>query len=875
MTRSLLSRRHLVLCFPGIACALLFLASHCAAQQPFVPAPHQPVPRLVSKRVPYPHPAMLRSVAGGLWMTDGNYKSSIYLKNNLITSALEVTPVLYFANGTRLPLAPLKLDAAGTATVSINQALADNGIAPFAQLSGYVEVEYTWPWDVLCVTIHNVDLAHSIIFNFNLGVPLIGGNILPERAAETSETLEGMWWKETKGLTGFVALSNPTQAPRSATVVVTDSLSQPIDQHTVTVSPHGTKIVELPEVQNALGVVGGISVSYQGPEDAIMVYGGLQDPAAGYSANIPFTDPPDPAEESQVTPPSTFTLAEVGLMAGIADPVMSFPAATVFTPYSVMRNASSQAISVKPSLYWMDATGPRSAQLPKVTLLAHQAASLDVLSMMTVAGLTNFSGSVNLVLDLPDSARSSLVVASGSVDKTKNYVFGVMPTLVTESESKTLSYWSVDNGDDTMVALWNPADEGQDLMFEIFFSGGHYLLPIHLGPRATRAFNISEIIRNQIPDSEGNVIPPSVHDGSAQIRGSQDAAERILVAMDASIYNVQKATCGWTCTSCNGDIGGTLEDDPFGLSYVGTKQETFISHRHDGTQHDVTSVSKWTSSNTPVATVNVGLVSGHSPGSLTLSSSFSGVLNMPYGCHSEWGGCSSHTVLVSGPGAVQPTVNIQGSPTYVYIGQDPTVTQINALFSLGNPSGGTYQWSSPDTSISFDNPAAEDVHVTAGSYSGGTNDTKITVNYTLSGQSASPASVMLTKRIFKFLAGDSVIEISAYNGPSQYGYSFNARYNVFANPGGQQVTNGSGVSTSENVTQVSSNASSTPNYGQGALNANSQLLDSLALVSGVPLPANLSIVDSQDLFVGGIYVRNNTITFTSTGVTITNNGPYN
>jgi hypothetical protein len=684
MTRSLHARRLLVLHLPRIACALLFLASYCAAQQPLVPAPHVPVPPLVSKPRPYPHPAALRSVVGGLWMTDGNYKSSIYLKNNLVTSALEVIPILYLANGTRLRLAPVKLAAAGTATLSINQSLADNGIAPYAQLSGYLEVEYTWPWDVLCVTIHNVDLAHSIIFNYNLGVSLIGGNVLPERSAETTETLEGMWWKETKDVTGFVALSNPTQVARDATVVVSDSLGKPIGQYTVSVSPHGTKLVELSELQSAAGVAGGVSVTYQGPEDAIMVYGGLQDLAAGYSANIPFTDPPDPAETSQdqSARPSTFSLAEVGLMAGLADPMMSFPAGTVFTPYSVMRNPSARSISVKPSLYWMDATGPRSSQLPPVTLPAHQSVTLDVLSMMSVAGLRTLNGSINLTLEFPESSRSSLVVASGSVDQTKNYVFGVMPSLVAESESKNLSYWSVDNGDDTMVALWNPADEEQDLVFEIFFSGGHYLLPARLGPRATRTFNISELIHNQIPDSEGNVIPPAIHEGSAQIRGSQSEAERILVAMDASIYNVQKATCGWTCTSCNGDMGGTLEDDPFSLSHVGTKQEIFISHRNDGTQHDVTSRSAWTSSNTAAATVSVGLVSGHSPGGLTLSSSFSGVTNMPYSCHNEWGGCGSHLVSGSAPGTVisvsfdsfSPNPIVKGSTASVNVTVNPAAT---------------------------------------------------------------------------------------------------------------------------------------------------------------------------------------------------------
>jgi hypothetical protein len=40
-------------------------------------------------------------------------------------------------------------------------------------------------------------------------------------------------------------------------------------------------------------------------------------------------------------------------MAGAADPMMLFPAATTFTPYSILRNVSNAPISVTPTLWWM------------------------------------------------------------------------------------------------------------------------------------------------------------------------------------------------------------------------------------------------------------------------------------------------------------------------------------------------------------------------------------------------------------------------------------------------------------------------------------------------------------------------------------------
>lgn len=65
------------------------------------------------------------------------------------------------------------------------------------------------------------------------------------------------------------------------------------------------------------------------------------------------------------------------------------------------------------------------------------------------------------------------------------------------------------------------------------------------------------------------------------------------------------------------------------------------------------------------------------------------------------------------------------------------------------------------------------------------------------------------------------------------------------------MSDGGGVETYENVSLVSSNVSVNPHFGTGALDANSKVQDRLELVNSTPLPSNLSIVDSQDLEIGG------------------------
>jgi hypothetical protein len=578
-----------------------------------VPAPHKPVPPRLEKPVKWHSPATPRSMVGGLWTTDASFKSTIHLKNGVENSAVTVSPILYLSNGKRVVIPDVTLEPSGTAVISINDALRDAGIAPWATLTGYVEVQYKWPWDPLCVTVISVDAVHSVVFTSFLK-PLYSPSLLRPHFLDTASrvrVIEGMWWKQETQVMGFVSLSNVTEEPIAATVRVTDGQGRSIGDHRLTVSPHGTKTLRLSELNRADEVAGGIQVSYTGDQDALSVNGGLQDQASGYSAGIQFIPTPAPSEDTRET--KVITYAEIGLMNGTADPMMLFPADTVFTPYSVVGNVSDQVVHVSPALFWMQSGVAHSASLAQFTLPPHRTQLLDMRSLLSEAGLIEHNGSFNLILDV-EGQPGSVLMASGSVDQKNNYVFEVAPRGVKESASKNLGYWSTANGDDTMVTLWNPADEAQDFVFTFFFSGGHYNWPVHLGPKATRTFNVSEVIQNQIPDDDGNLIPSNIHDGSAKISGTRGENEHILVVMDAGTYNVRKATCSGQCVWCNGATDAWLTIPT--IPNVNNAQLTMTDQWNSGTQYNLTNNSGWTSYQTNIATVKSsgGMATGVSPG---------------------------------------------------------------------------------------------------------------------------------------------------------------------------------------------------------------------------------------------------------------------
>ena len=546
-------------------------------------------------------------------MTSPTLKSQMFLKNILEVSSITARPVLYLSNGTRYQLSLVTIEASGTAVVDINSELDKLGIASYATLSGYVEIDYNWAWNPLCVTIRNVDTIHSTIFTY--GVQPSTDGTTQNSASAMTQVAEGMWWKQEGQVTGFVAVANTSSKSIDASVQVSDSAGNPMATHDMTISPHGTKMLDLPELLYPNTNDGGIRVTYDGPANALAINGGLQDQAVGYSTDLRFASAPAASAKA-----SQATIAELGLMVGAADPMMAFPAGTRFTPYSVLRNVSDAPATATPTLWWMESGAAHSVSLPSVTLAPYSTRTLDLASMLSSAGLKAFTGTFNLELDV-QGKQGALQLAAGSVDQTNTYVFEVVPRFIEESASKSMGYWSTGNGDDTMVTIWNPADEAQDFTFRLIFAGGHYLLPIHLEARALRSFNISEIIEAQVPDSEGNIIPAAIHEGSATIAGSQEDVQHILVAMDAGIYNVRKATCFPICINCNGYTSFSMSPASATIKVGATQSYQALGTWSSGTQYNV--ANSWSSSNTSTATVNSsGVATGVNGGSANIQAAY-------------------------------------------------------------------------------------------------------------------------------------------------------------------------------------------------------------------------------------------------------------
>ena len=267
-------------------------------------------------------------LSAGLWRTDGNFVSIIRIKNLLAVSALEVTPIIYMADGTPYLLPPAHVATSGVATVDIAGAMlnAPASVASHISQFGSAAIMYSYPSPGHVIAqIAAIDTSRSLSFVFPFAEPM---------GESMQQTLEGLWWKHEPGVSGFVALSNAMDSDTQASVQLVGPGNSPASR-VIALPAHSTKMLNLEDLADNPSPlakrVGGIRVQYSGKPGSIQVTGGLENDSGGYSANIPFW-----MRDMHTTTSTQITYASAGIMVGKPDPMMmpGFPKDTTFSHIS-------------------------------------------------------------------------------------------------------------------------------------------------------------------------------------------------------------------------------------------------------------------------------------------------------------------------------------------------------------------------------------------------------------------------------------------------------------------------------------------------------------------------------------------------------------
>jgi hypothetical protein len=464
---------------------------------------------------------------------------------------MTVSTALFMADGTEYDLPAVNLPAAGVATVNVNNALASLPPALAGHLSQYGST-----------TLRFSGFPFAIIAQTTFGSPSLSLSYMAPftaiaTGAPAAQTLEGPWWARDAGVGGFLSLSNATGEQRTVSIQSVTASGQAQPAQSFTLAPHANQMLGLltligPQV-NA-GDAGGLRVQFSGRMSEVNVTGGLENRQEGYSALIPFWMPP---MASMATPAgSPVTLGHAGIMVGTPDAMMGFPAGTTFTPYLALRNITARSIAVNLTLYTEQGM-PMPA--PVQPLQPWQSLQVDMASVLRQLGLKGFNGMLTLAVSHTGQIND-IMAAAGSVDARGTYVFEVEGRAVEQRVSKQSPYWSVKDGNDTMVALWNPSAKAEDVMLTLSYAGGsgQYHFRVHLAAYATANLDMMELIADQSPDTDGNVIPRGVQEGSFIFHSAAGLQTKVSLNANVGIYNVVKGTCYWGMIWCDGFSGPLL-----------------------------------------------------------------------------------------------------------------------------------------------------------------------------------------------------------------------------------------------------------------------------------------------------------------------------
>jgi hypothetical protein len=333
------------------------------------------------------------------------------------------------------------------------------------------------------------------------------------------------------------------------------------------------------------------------------------------------------------------------------------------------------------------------------------------------------------------------------------------------------------------------------------------------------------------------------------------------------VYDKTYGHVAYGCGECCAFKTPRFFYDPLGILFGGTSGQGVEAI--DGCSLDLVDVSdsflgSWGTANTGIATANYyGTHTGVGVGSTT--SQTSGHLQIQHNI--------THCTLdlVTPRGACNTIKLVLQGNQYnsLFVGTDPNLSGANSIFATVSPTGETFTTTSSASGDTF-TPVTTGgpgwvVNTTTQSTNSG--DRKITVTYTVTGQGSVTTSLNLTARQFAYATNNTPSNTCTLGYGSKYVYI----YTPYTHPDKAAVQPGIGLTGTAVTESFNPQPPAGTVTGDGALNANSQFADTLAYCSTSPLSSYPTV--TQTISIAGYQVRQNSLAYSSAGVTLTSQGP--
>jgi hypothetical protein len=590
--------------------------------------------------------------------------------------------------------------------------------------------------------------------------------------------LNSAWWNLAPGRDARVMVAN--MSPNSVTAdVYLDYLGERHPSAPLTFVPHELKVLSITQLlgeQNtspAQAPAGGITIVQRGDNPRLAAQGKILDATTGFSTTMHFPSP-------QLGTASA--LHAVGIPVGKPSKDSPFAGLGYFTPHVVMRNLlgtpqtavvtveypsvpgwNSHAKRTRPddqsdsSEAAASSPGDFTGQLPLAPLTVGSYSTQDVSLDSVLGQLPQPLPYVSIRIQ-HSGAPGSMVAEVSSVEEQKDLVMDAK--VQNEGNGWAGSGgnpWHLDKDTESYEFLTNMGEKPVRIGFKVWADGQiFYLGSLELVPHETRMIDLRKLRDAQETDLEKHRIPAGATDGSVLwLRlDNVPVMGRLAVITRhggmASSYDC--CLCG-----CPGQYNYTVLIPvitcPITVA-VGDQvhAQVWYSPACGGTYYyyDMTTSLGWSSTNPGIFTLSnnpQGLLRSVAVGTATALAQGTTACQAWYQLGAVCQCSSWVTILGNTPCSVQnPSVTVSCSPLNLALGSTaPADTKAGNCNTTASPAGGTFSWSVNKGTVTL-SPSGGGASYTAASQSSPSGDTIITVTYTVNTQSATAQSAGITVR---------------------------------------------------------------------------------------------------------------------------------
>jgi hypothetical protein len=532
-------------------------------------------------------------------------------------------------------------------------------------------------------------------------------------------TSEAVWWIP-RGGSALIALGNSSAQPVHANLNFSEGVSRSID-----IAPFATEIIrprsqELSLLAQNRGKGEAVTINYTGAAGSLIPTGFVSSSDGKFTSLIRFYNTPG------VVQPDLFA-TNLRLKDS--------------QPHLILRNTSSGSITARPKFLTSTGIDVETFKLSPIKLAPYEVTEVNLKPLMAAADSRADLETVSVHV-ANSGAAGSLVGALYSTNMKTGVTYDV-PLRDSGPPNASAGAYPVrlDGDYTTVLSITNVGKKPGRFSLQINYQGGAYVLDaISVNQGQTKTYDIRKLRDEQTLDREGNPFPLAMETG--QIRWSMLGDGSTRMTGRAEVVSIRDGvsssySCGICCPYSHFD-GWIIPSVTSGL-IGGTMQFTAKERQRDcyGNlfgPYNAGVVDSWWSDDATVATVSYnGLGTGVGSGTTSVWASWTTdtwMEDLNSMCEDTQG-----TEMQAGDMTVRPSVVISG-PTSVVLDTsgEPGVNKSIQLIGTGNPSGGTFSWSTNSSNVTLSNTSSDTVTVTSANASSARNDVTITLVYAVNGQ---------------------------------------------------------------------------------------------------------------------------------------------